>query len=304
MSPLAGIRHFLASQTQMASVRKQEAFPAVPPTLNSEHEMRDYYADHPDVTVASTVPQHTPYLGLRARLSQVWINKWTILLALVLCRVLLAVKNLDQNIGQARTEALSACSKVEDIGSAMASMPHYMSVGVNELAADGVTSAVNGLMTMLTLSVTAIENLVLFIINMLTSTYVCLITLVIGGSLHVAIEMIEKVGDFMNKTIGTITGEIVDDVNSFQSGLNDFLSGLGDVTGLFGGSKDPPKIDITDRLNSLKDIQIDPTQMDQDLDTLSKNIPDFAQVQNFTNTAISLPFEFIKVSHSDFSLLI
>jgi len=150
----------------MSSAKRQQDFPAVPPTLNADHEMRDFYADHPDHAVASSTPYYTPYLGLRARLSQVWINKWTILLLLVLCRVLLAVKNLDQNIASARTEALSACSKVEDIGSAMASMPHYLSLGVNDLAADGVTKAVNGLMDMLTLTVTGIEGLILFVINM------------------------------------------------------------------------------------------------------------------------------------------
>jgi len=297
MLPLSGIRDFVASHTQrMPLSEKAEAFPAMTPNLNSEHDMRDYYADRPDLTVASTMPQYTPYLGLRARLSQVWINKWTVLLLLVLCRVLLAVQNLDQNIASARTDALSACSKVEDIGSAMASMPHYMSVGVNELAADGVTSAVNGLMDMLTLTVTGLENIVLFVINMLTSTYVCLITLVVGGSLHAAINMIEQVGDLMNKTIGSITDEITSDISGFQNTLNSFLSGLGDITGLFGGSKTPPTVNITDRLTALKTIQIDPTQLDSDLQTLSNNIPDFAQVQNFTNSLISTPFELIKTA--------
>jgi hypothetical protein len=296
MSPLAGLRHFLASHTEMSSSSKtKEAFPAIPTSLNAEdHEMRDFSTDHPDYTLPTTIPYYTPYLGLRARLSQVWINKWTILLALVLARVLLAVKGLDQDIASAKAEALSACTSVENIGSAMASMPHYLSQGVNEMAADGVTSAVNGLMDMLTLTVTGLEALVMFIINMYISTYVCLITLVIDGSLEVAIKMIEDVGSAMNKSIATITAEINSDVSSFQSSLNSFLSGLGSVLGSFGGSNSVPTLDLSTHLSALNSIQIDPTTMDSDLNALSQNIPTFADVQNFTNGLIELPFETIK----------
>lgn len=123
-----------------SSSKTKEAFPAIPTSLHAEdHEMRDFSTDHPDYVLPSTIPYYTPYLGLRARLSQVWINKWTILLALVLARVLLAVNGLDSDIASAKTEALSACTSVENVGSAMASMPHYLSQGVNEMAADGVT---------------------------------------------------------------------------------------------------------------------------------------------------------------------
>jgi hypothetical protein len=295
MSPLAGLRHFLASHTEMSSANTHGAFPAMPSSLNPrDHEMHDYYTNDPKAVPANTNPYYTPYLGLRARLSQTWINKWTILLLLVLCRVLLAVQNLKQNIDSAKTEALSACSSVENVGSAMASMPHYLSQGVNELAADGVTKAVNGLMEMLTLTVTGVEEIILFYINMLTSTYVCLITLVIGGSLHAAIEMIEMVGSAMNESIASITSSISSDVSTFQNGLNSFLSSISGALGLFGNSQTVPKLDITSHLSALNSIQINPTSMDQDLNNLENHIPTFDQVQNFTNNLISLPFEEIK----------
>lgn len=297
MSPLAGLRHIIASHTEMSSARSQQGFPAVPSTLNAgDHEMRDTYnVDRDEDVVPNTAPYYTPYLGLRARLSQTWINKWTILLLLVLCRVLLAVRGLNNEIASAKSQALSACTSVENVGSAMASMPHYLSQGVNSLAADGVTKAVNGLMDMLLLTITGVEEIVLFVINMMTSTYVCLITLVIGGSLHVAIDVIEKVGAFMNKTITSITGEIGSDLSSFEKDFNSFLSAISDVAGFFGGSKTPPTINLTSQINALNGIRIDPTTMDADLNKLNASIPSFAQVQNFTNTVISFPFEQVKV---------
>lgn len=267
----------------------------MPSSLNSaDNEIRDFSIDHPGYINPTTVPYYTPYLGLRARLSQVWINKWTILLLLVLARVMLATKNLDRDIATAKSEALSACTSVENVGSAMASMPHYLSQGVNAMAADGVTTAVHGLMDMLSITVTALEALVLFIINMYISTYVCLITLVIDGSLHVAIQMIEDVANFMNQSISTITSEITSDVSSFQNNLQSFLSGISTALSAFGGSSAAPKLDITSHLTALNSIKVDPTTLDSDLTKLNGSIPTFADVQNFTNSLIELPFEELK----------
>lgn len=54
----------------------------------------------------------TPYLGLRARLTQVPINRWTVLLLLVLARMLILFGSLNTNMGDAKSDALSACDKV------------------------------------------------------------------------------------------------------------------------------------------------------------------------------------------------
>ena len=97
-------------------------YPAVPNSLRSESfemtEMRKVQEARAD-----TAPNITPYLSLRSRLSQIWMNRWTILLILVLVRVMILIVDLKENVGDAKVKALSACTKVEDVGSAMASMP-------------------------------------------------------------------------------------------------------------------------------------------------------------------------------------
>lgn len=71
----------------------------------------------------------TPYMGLRARLTQVPINRWTVLLMLVLARLIILFESINTDLASAKDEAAAACLKTEEIGSAMASMPHYLSVG-------------------------------------------------------------------------------------------------------------------------------------------------------------------------------
>ncbi|KAL8742393.1 MAG: hypothetical protein Q9190_005118 [Brigantiaea leucoxantha] len=270
-------------------------FPAIPPHLSAgDHGTQNYYATQDTTRIAPhTVPQITPYLGLRARLSQIWINRWTILLFLILVRLLFAVAGLHDGLGSARTEALSACSSVESVGSAMASMPHYMSQGVNELAGSGVEKAVRGLQSMLFMTITGVEELVVFFINMMTSTYLCLITLVVSGSLHVALQVIEDASKFLNKTIGGISSDIHKGIDGFQDDLNKFTGALNSVPKLFGSDSSIPKLDIGDSLDALDHIQL-PASLNQGLDKLNDSIPTFDEVQNFTNNAIRLPFEEVK----------
>ena len=272
-------------------------FPPVPPSLSAgDHGARDYYvAQEDDIPrIPHTDPEITPYLGLRSRLSQVWINRWTVLIFLVLARILIAIGSLNHDLASAKTEALSACTSVEDMGSTLASMPHYMAGGVNELAASGVEKAVNGLMSMLFLTVTGIEELVVFYINMLTSTYVCLITLAVSGSLHVALKVVDDVGNFLNKTLGDVGKDIHTGIDSFQADLNKFTGALNSIPQVFGGGKGGvPTLDVNASLDKLNNLQL-PGNLDQGVAKLNASIPTFAEVNNFTNNAIRLPFEEVK----------
>lgn len=269
-------------------------FPPVPPSLSAgDYEMRNFYNNQDSRRYAPyTAPSITPYLGLRARLSQVWINRWTILLLLVLVRTLLAISGLNNDLDSAKREALSACSSVEAMGSAMASMPHYMSQGVNALTASGVEKAVNGLMSMLGLTVTGVEELVVFFVNLLTSTYLCLITMAVSGSLHAQIELLDDAAKFLNKTLGAAGKDIKQAVNSFEDGWNKVAGGINDIGGLFGSSKTLPEFDNSS-LHALDNVKL-PSSLTDGLAKLNKSIPTFAQVNNFTNNLLRAPFEDVK----------
>ncbi|MCJ1433108.1 plasma membrane fusion protein prm1 [Xylographa pallens] len=279
----------------MSSARNQHVFPSVPPSLSAGDGIRDYYIGQDALRPQPhTLPNITPYLGLRARLSQVWLNRWTILLLLVLARTLIAVTGLHNDLATAEKEAMSACTGVEDMGSALASMPHYLAAGVNDLAATGVEKAVNGLMSMLLMTITGVEEIVVFYINMLTSTYLCLITLAVSGSLHVAVQVAQDVTDFLNKTLGAIGADISQSVSGFENDLTSFVANLNSLPEVFGGHPmSIPNLNINGTLDQLNHIEL-PATLDEGLTKLNASIPTFAQVNNFTNNAIRLPFEDVK----------
>lgn len=258
-------------------------FPLLPP-----------YGAH-DPTHGHVIPLNpdgiTPYLGLKSRLSQVWLNRWTILLLLVLARVLFSVAGLESDMGSAKREALSACTSVESMGSAMASMPHYLSRGVNELTASSVEAAVRGLKSTLMLMVTGVEEIILFIINVMYQTYLCLITMAVRGTVHVAVGLLEDAADFLNSTVKTIGHDISSAVDTFEDGLNDFLDKVNSVASAFGGSV--PELNISGSVDKLEDIHL-PSAIDKGLDKLNNSIPTFDEVQNFTENVLRFPFEEVK----------
>lgn len=283
----------------MSSSRDQypDSFPTVPPSLSTDnHGMRDYYtaqdptAQRPAVHSLSDI---TPYLGLRARLSQVWINRWTILLFLVLARTLIAISSLNSDLGSAEAKALSACTSVESMGSAMASMPHYMALGTNELAATGVEKAVNGLQKMLMMSISAVEAIFLFVINMLYGTYECLITLVVGGSAKLALNVAGDATNFLNDNLKGISQDLQDNVGKFQDALNKFTGALNSVPDIFGQSAAIPKLDIGPNLDKLNNLKL-PDDITKGIDDLKTKIPNYDEVHNFTNNVLSVPFEEVK----------
>jgi len=276
----------------MASLEnRQQTFPAIPPSFSAGgHEMRDYYANSSAPQPSTNQnPYLTPYLGLRARLSQVWINRWTVLLLLVLVRVLLAIASAGSLLDDARAEALSACTAVEQAGSTMASIPYYASQGFNTMTANGVEKAVSGLHSMVSMTMTGLEEIIVFYIGMLTNTYLCLITLAVSGSLHAAVDILASAQDGLNKTLGDIGNDISSIAGGLEKGIQGLVSGINTVF----GKNNPPTVDFSGPLNSLKNVTL-PAGLTGDLQKLNNSIPTFDDVKNATDTVIRLPFEEVK----------
>lgn len=251
----------------------------------------------------------TPYLGIKSRLSQVWINRWTILTLLVLVRVLMAIASLQGNLGNAQAQALSACNSVQSMGSAMASLPHYMSQGVNQITAQGITKTVNGLVDVLNLMITGVEGLVLFYIDFLVQTYLCLFTLVARGAAELALSVAKDVTDWLNKELPSIENGISDVVSDVESGLSKINDSIGKIKkgcdnfitknlGLCDDIPSIPTIDLTSQMNDLKNLKI-PSSVDDDINKAKSNIPTFDEVKNTTTKVIKLPFEKLKGEISD-----
>jgi len=129
-------------------------------------------------------------------------------------------------------------------------------------------------------------------------TYLCLFTLAVRGSLGAVIDASEDTITFLNSTLSTIEQNIVSEAASAQSAILSTVNGvLGSVSSSLGlGSVNIPPINIPSA-SDLLNITI-PDTITKGLETLNTSIPTFEQVKNATDTAISFPFELLKVKFS------
>uniref|UniRef100_A0A8H7NLE6 Plasma membrane fusion protein PRM1 n=1 Tax=Bionectria ochroleuca TaxID=29856 RepID=A0A8H7NLE6_BIOOC len=271
--------------------------PEVPRSLRSESfELSDIRKVQK--TKANNSPYITPYLGLRSRLSQIWINRWTILLLLVLVRVVILIGQLNSNVDDAKDKALSACTKVEDLGSAMASMPHYLSLGVNNMAATGIEKAVDAMLVMLDLLMTGVEAMIYFFISFMVGTYTCLLTALVHGALDVVASVTEDATKAFNTVIDSATGEIQTISGGLEKTLNDITKGIEDS--IFGSIlPEIPTVNFTEPINKLKSFDIKADDFVKDVRKLNDDIPTFDEVQNMTKEAIAIPFNFVRKALND-----
>lgn len=273
--------------------KEEEAgYPAVPDSLRADSVDIAPEIRNTQQARAETAPTITPYLGLRSRLSQVWANRWTILLLLILLRVMLSIVSLDEDVNEANSKALRACTKVEDVGSAMASMPHYLSVGVNEMSAMGIEKTVDALVAVLGLVITGVQELIIFVIEMVTSMYTCLIIAFVESGLEAAAFVTEKVTDAMNSAISGIANTIGDRAGDVEDFLNDIKGPIEDSF-LGGVLPDIPDIDLTGPVDELRNIKISDDFVD-DIKQLREDMPSFDEVRNMTREAIRTPFRLLK----------
>ena len=231
----------------------------------------------------------TSYLGLQARLSQIWINIWSFLLLLVLARALFAISSLGSEMSYAKREVLSSCSSVETAGSTMASMPHYLAQGVNELTSMGVEEAIRGLESVLLLAVSGVENITLFFVRTMYSTYLSLVTLAVRGSAEVASGLLEEASDFVNRTAKNIGDDVNRTTVSFENDLNEFLAKLNGAASGSGGQV--PSVDLANQTNQLQQGISFPVSIEYRIESLNGSVPNFLPAANITQSILSTPFE-------------
>jgi hypothetical protein len=158
------------------------------------------------------------------------------------------------------------------------------------------------------LILTGVEDLLLFVINSYKSlvrparsftdfadTYVCLFTLAVRGSISAVTTAADDTITFLNSTLGTIESNILSEASSAQTEIiSEVEKIVGDVGSVFGlGNITIPPIQLPS-VSQLSSITI-PDTIENSLNSLNNSLPTFAELKNLTDSAISFPFELLKV---------
>lgn len=196
----------------------------------------------------------------------------------------------------AKTQAVTACTKVEDVGSSVASMPHYLSAGVNRMAAGGITKAVQALVEILLMILTGVQQLIMFFIEVKVGLILCFSTAIARAVLEVGESAIKGTTDLLNAAVKDIVGPLTSSIKGILDAAGKAGGIIGGIDGVFGGNKPDHNVadDVHDSLEKLNNLPpIDPDSLLGALKDVESKIS-YDNVKNVAKEAIAVPFDMVK----------
>lgn len=134
-----------------------------------------------------------PYLELPHLLSLTWLAYPIISLLFVVFRLQSSGDSIQSSVASAKENLLASCKAAEGAASSTASFPRYMAIAANQQFTDSVNGTLNGARAALVLTLTVMEGIINFLVDIYRSTFLCFIELIVRGTLAVLISATEEV---------------------------------------------------------------------------------------------------------------
>lgn len=190
------------------------------------------------------------YLKLNERLSQVWCNKYTILIVIIMIKIVLFTRMLSNSFENIEENTLKNCETIDYYFSRYAnSSPHYMGKMGNFLVQKSMEESVVLSLKSVSLLVSLSENVIDFMLDLWLGTWVCLLVSAIDGSVDVATNATESLIDFVNGTVSEIANDIDDGLNGLSKVINKALEAIDNVKDFF--SEDDDSSEIEDKVKTV-----------------------------------------------------
>ncbi|MCO5565466.1 hypothetical protein L7F22_019139 [Adiantum nelumboides] len=172
-------------------------------------------------------------------------------------------------------------------------MPYYFAKNLNEQTSDSIENTVHSLARVLLLAMTAMEKILVFMVNMYKSLLLCFIELLVRGSLVLLISAVDAFSNAINDAAKAISVSIQGSINAINSSLRTSLGSLNDFAKLFNKSFTIPQVPLPS-LNELQNIRL-PSEIDGGLRKLNDSLPTLNDLKQKMDELIQIPFEKMKL---------
>lgn len=142
----------------------------------------------------------------------------------------------------------------------------------------------------LILSLTVMEAIINFLIDIYRSTFLCFLELIVGGALALLIAAVQEITSFLQSTLTTTVSGLKSDATSLNSAITTIVNELNKVNPF--GNINAPQFDVSS-LDSLSSITI-PTDFENALIQLNNSLPTVSSIKNSIESIVDTPFEAVK----------
>lgn len=239
------------------------------------------------------------YLHLNERLSQIWCNQYTVIILIMMIKIILFTRMLSNGFDNIKDYTLSNCESIDYYYSKFVdSTPHYMGKMGNYLIEKSMQETVSLSLKLISLLVTVSENVIDFMIDLWLGTWVCLAVSAIDASVDVATNTTESILNLVNGTVKSVANDLDDGLDGLSKIINKILSAVNDIKNSFTGNDNESDVDnqfkhVNLTVNRLRTLSI-PNSINEKLEKLAGETPDFDTVKNKTKKAVAIPFNYVR----------
>ncbi|SMN19860.1 similar to Saccharomyces cerevisiae YNL279W PRM1 Pheromone-regulated multispanning membrane protein involved in membrane fusion during mating [Maudiozyma saulgeensis] len=244
----------------------------------------------------------TNYLKLGEALTQIWINRYTLVLILAILKLTFFTKSLTLALNNSESYILSNCSTIDKMyNNIIENTPHYLGLMGNYMVEKSMIATVKASLETLSLLVYASEELLTFVVDLYLGTYACLIVSAIDGTVDVATNTTEKLLGAVNGTVHDIANDLDDGLDDLSKIINKILSAASKVEDFFTDDDDDDDSDsatnkiktVNLTISSLRNVYI-PSSINEKLESLAAKTPSFDTLKNKTKNELSIPFVYAR----------
>ncbi|EPQ26846.1 uncharacterized protein PFL1_05481 [Pseudozyma flocculosa PF-1] len=246
----------------------------------------------PPLELPATDGNLKPWLGLRARLALSPISVALVSLLFVATRLVISAGDVDDKVDGLKRNILATCRGAEGAASTLASLPTVMAHNANQATIKAIESTVRGTGRVLMLAITAVEEVLKWLVDSYRSLFVCFIELLVRGSLAVLLSAVQLISDAVHEAAQGIRAAIQASVEGVNALLSGTISGINAIIGVFGQHVNPPSIDVPS-LDALSNISL-PTEIQDSLLRINSSLPSLDELRQKMDAFISGPFEQMK----------
>lgn len=225
------------------------------------------------------------YLTLSQVCSQVWCNKYSIVLVLLAVKVytfLLVLRlTLDHLVDLVDTINVS----LDHLASTATTIPTQLTQLTNKLVAEQLQQLKSNLKLSLLLLVSVIRALIGFYMEIFLGTFTCLLDAAAQSSVDFALDSAQATLKGLNTTIVAVTSEVESGLEALSSFIE---SSINTVLSLFSSNDKPSVTSINLSLGKLRNLQI-PGSVTDELDSFRLNFDEFDHLKNSTINLITAP---------------
>ncbi|CCL98651.1 uncharacterized protein FIBRA_00653 [Fibroporia radiculosa] len=236
-----------------------------------------------------------PYLELPHLLSLTWLAYPILSLLFVAFRLQISAQSAQSSIASAKSDFISSCSAAQQAATSAASLPRYLAVAANDQISDAVNGTLDAARATLVLSLTIMEAIINFIIDMYRSTFLCFLELVVQGGLTLLISAVQEINSFLTTTLNGIRTAIQSDITSANNVIADAVNGINKINPF--GNISVPQFSIP-ALTELENVTL-PTDFETTLIKLNDSLPTLSALKSDIDSIVDTPFELLKKEIND-----